>query len=212
MRKKRHGHINETRPFLNGKAQREHFSFHTWKWLHHKENNAIFPERWQSFDLFNEDVGERPSPGHRLCLIDESQTHCKENVLWLTYKEERELRKEQKRKLELDNRRNGIVTKLVINNRKQKRCGLTKQEYERMVAAAGDVCEICRRPERLVRRGKVYRLSVDHDHKTGHIRGILCTMCNAAIGQMDDSIEILTSAIEYLSRHKTPQNLRGEGI
>ena len=39
---------------------------------------------------------------------------------------------------------------------------------------------------------------IDHDHKTGHVRGLLCYYCNTGIGNFDDSISRLESAITYL--------------
>jgi len=42
------------------------------------------------------------------------------------------------------------------------------------------------------------KLVVDHDHKTGDIRGMLCHNCNRALGLFKDSVVNLKSAIEYL--------------
>ena len=42
------------------------------------------------------------------------------------------------------------------------------------------------------------RLAVDHNHKTGRVRGILCSFCNTALGKFDDSVGLLARAIEYL--------------
>ena len=42
------------------------------------------------------------------------------------------------------------------------------------------------------------RLAVDHEHSTAEIRGLLCSMCNHAIGYLDDSPELLRRAIDYL--------------
>lgn len=43
---------------------------------------------------------------------------------------------------------------------------------------------------------------VDHDHKTGEIRGLLCNRCNLAIGQFEDNTKTLQNAITYLEKHK----------
>jgi hypothetical protein len=51
------------------------------------------------------------------------------------------------------------------------------------------VCAICGRPE---------PEHVDHDHKTGAVRGILCFNCNGGLGQFRDAIESLTAAAAYL--------------
>jgi hypothetical protein len=41
-------------------------------------------------------------------------------------------------------------------------------------------------------------LSVDHDHRTGKVRGLLCQTCNTGIGALDDSPDLLRRALEYL--------------
>lgn len=48
--------------------------------------------------------------------------------------------------------------------------------------------------------GRNNRLAVDHCHDTGHIRGLLCSRCNTAIGLMCDDTDRLANAIEYLKR------------
>lgn len=77
--------------------------------------------------------------------------------------------------------------------------GVESQTYDELVALQGGRCAICNRPETAMRRGIVKTLSVDHDHATGRIRGLLCHQCNTAIGLMGDSPERLTSAIRYLT-------------
>lgn len=53
-------------------------------------------------------------------------------------------------------------------------------------------CEICKEL-------KISRLmAIDHCHKSGEVRGSLCTKCNSGIGMFNDSIELLMSACEYL--------------
>ena len=73
-----------------------------------------------------------------------------------------------------------------------KKYGLTTDEYEAMVEAAGSRCQICGRPDRSNGR----RLSVDHCHENGHVRGVLCWQCNGALGMIGE--ENLMRAIEYL--------------
>jgi len=41
-------------------------------------------------------------------------------------------------------------------------------------------------------------MAIDHCHKSGEVRGSLCTKCNSGIGMFNDSIELLMSACEYL--------------
>src|SRR5437868_1887298 len=68
------------------------------------------------------------------------------------------------------------------NNRKRhplKRFGLERAEYERLLAGFGSTCGICSNPE--TQRHKK-TLSLDHCHKTGVIRGALCSRCNTLLG------------------------------
>jgi hypothetical protein len=43
-------------------------------------------------------------------------------------------------------------------------------------------------------------LSVDHNHSTGAIRGLLCSRCNTALGMLEDSLDNLEAAKIYLQR------------
>lgn len=79
--------------------------------------------------------------------------------------------------------------------------GIRIADYQAMHAAQGGVCAICRKPETATRGGKVKALAVDHDHRTGALRGLLCAHCNTAIGKFGDDPSILRSAIRYLETH-----------
>lgn len=70
---------------------------------------------------------------------------------------------------------------------------------EAMLAKQGGVCAICKQAEVTVRQGRVMALSVDHDHDTGRIRGLLCNRCNRAIGLFNDDADLLRTAARYLS-------------
>lgn len=45
------------------------------------------------------------------------------------------------------------------------------------------------------------QLHIDHDHKTGKVRKLLCRSCNAALGMCKESIDILKKIIEYIKLH-----------
>lgn len=75
---------------------------------------------------------------------------------------------------------------------------VTVKEYFSMSQRQKDVCAICLQP---CTSGRF--LAVDHDHDNGQIRGLLCTRCNIGLGQFQDSIEILCSAVRYLRKYKT---------
>ena len=83
-----------------------------------------------------------------------------------------------------------------------RRYGLTPEEYDLLLSAQGGGCAICGRPETTrSNNGKsdeIAMLTVDHDHKTGRVRGLLCASHNKGLGCFDDSVETLTAAIRYL--------------
>jgi hypothetical protein len=77
--------------------------------------------------------------------------------------------------------------------------GITLNDYNKMLKEQNNGCAICGNPEtdKEVNK-KVKSLSVDHDHKTGKVRGLLCSKCNKGIGLFQDNIKLLQSAINYL--------------
>lgn len=90
---------------------------------------------------------------------------------------------------------------LKILKRWEKKYGITLEKYNKMLEKQNYVCAICYKPETAYdSRLKITRkLAVDHCHKTGKIRGLLCNRCNLSIGKFEDNIEIIKSVILYLS-------------
>jgi hypothetical protein len=76
--------------------------------------------------------------------------------------------------------------------------GLTLDEYDALVVQQDGVCAICGEPP-VKGRGK--RLVVDHDHQTGRIRGLLCALCNVAIGYLREDPELFDRAKTYLTKN-----------
>lgn len=67
--------------------------------------------------------------------------------------------------------------------------GITEEDFLRMETTQGGVCAICHRPERRKVRGRVTRLSVDHCHKTGRVRGLLCAHCNSKLSLVEQLVD-----------------------
>lgn len=76
---------------------------------------------------------------------------------------------------------------------------ITIELYNKMLKDQDNKCKICNLPEITKNKNGVSKfLSVDHCHKTGKIRGLLCSKCNSFLGMANDNINILKSAIIYL--------------
>lgn len=76
------------------------------------------------------------------------------------------------------------------DRRVQQFYGITPEQYWKIYQAQGGVCAIC-----CIASGKARRLAVDHDHKTGEVRGLLCGPCNQMIGRLGPMA--LIRALEY---------------
>lgn len=86
------------------------------------------------------------------------------------------------------------IQHMCLDCMRDRKYGLELGEYDRMLAAQGDVCAICKG-----HCGRERRLSVDHCHSTGRVRGLLCQNCNAAIGMLKEDVALFFRAVEYLS-------------
>lgn len=79
---------------------------------------------------------------------------------------------------------------------------LTYLQYLEKTVNQKNCCAVCNKPEhRLLKTGDIKPLSVDHNHITGEIRGLLCNDCNSLLGFAKENVEILQSAINYLNRN-----------
>jgi len=80
--------------------------------------------------------------------------------------------------------------------------GITLEQYYAMVGRQENLCAICGYQEtRKNKNGDVARLCIDHCHRTGNVRELLCHSCNTGIGKFMDDINLLKAAIAYLEKH-----------
>lgn len=79
-----------------------------------------------------------------------------------------------------------------------KRYGVTLQEYNYLFEKQNGVCRICSKPETSTNKHGIKQLSINHSHKIGKVRGLLCSKCNCMLGLANDNIDILKEAINYL--------------
>ena len=127
--------------------------------------------------------------GHYTCKVCQKryfQEYCKNN---------QDKRKEGSRKYHKEH-------KLQARSRELKRLfGITLKQYDEMLETQGGVCAICGEPEKgKHQNGKIRRLSVDHNHQTGKVRGLLCVGCNVRLGVLDNK-SFVKKAMKYLGEN-----------
>ena len=96
---------------------------------------------------------------------------------------------------------NGIC-KLCLKNKKEengahlkRNYNLTPEEYNKKLETQNQVCAVCKKLNNPIWR----KLSVDHNHETKQIRGLLCNSCNFIIGLAKEDTIILSELIKYLN-------------
>jgi len=157
-------------------------------------------------DCFREHTGARKKKEYLINETGRECSECGQFKLWPEFHKRKDLstghashcKTCRKKRTRLDTE-NGS-----IRNRELKRqYGITLDGYYKLLKSQDDGCAICGATESGVRQnGVVLYLSVDHNHETGEIRGLLCQKCNAMLGMANDDPVILRTAIEYLC--KTP--------
>jgi len=122
------------------------------------------------------------------------ESHKEERKLFIKqYKEshKEEVSASKKAYEELHKNERGLYFK---DYRLKRTHGITLKERSIMLDKQGGKCAICG-----ICEGDTARpFCVDHDHKTGEIRGLLCHMCNVGLGYFNDDIDALQSAILYI--------------
>ena len=193
MRFRRHGHTELTRPADWG-SREKHPLYHSWSWM--PRSGGRVPE-WDDFWKFVADVGKRPSEVHKLIRNDPSKPFGPQNCYWREGTPAAD-KAAWMRKYRADN------PAKVKGYELKKRFGISVQKYDEMMDAQGGVCAICGNSETMIdKRGLKMSLAVDHCHKTGKVRGLLCKNCNHGLGNFKDDQGLLRKALDYLGKGKT---------
>lgn len=82
----------------------------------------------------------------------------------------------------------------------RRKYGIDLVEYTRLLESQGSVCAICHRPETRVINGQLMPLTVDHNHATKQVRGLLCSNCNVALGLLEESQDRMRQMAAYLGK------------
>lgn len=85
----------------------------------------------------------------------------------------------------------------MANNTLKHNYGITLQDYELILVNQGGKCACCGKTPEIQK----YRLAVDHNHKTGKIRGLLCRNCNVSLGLVKENKDTLLNMIAYLEKY-----------
>ena len=97
--------------------------------------------------------------------------------------------------------------KEVLDRRLKRVFGITVEVYEDMVEKQSNLCAICGKHETRTINHKIKKqivvksLSVDHNHVTGDVRGLLCYRCNLMLGHAHENQDILINTINYIIKH-----------
>ncbi len=169
-------------------------------WFDRRDNRVA---EWDDFWKFVADVSPKPEGQYFLVRLRDAP-YGPDNFKWQAHlkRQEGETRKDwwaRKRQARLAN----IPAMERIRDLKR-RFGLTPDDYQAMVKAQKGVCAVCHKPETSFepKTGTRKSLAIDHCHKSGKIRGLLCWHCNSALGKVEDSIPRLKAMIAYLRKHE----------
>jgi hypothetical protein len=201
-RMERHGDVVQTRSVDWG-AREKHPLYATWTTLLRFKSDLIVSE-WRDLWAFVKDMGDsRPSSEHTLQRLNDDKPFGPGNVYWRENctsgrsEDQKALRASYMKAWYKVNKRT------VLNADMMKRYGIGYDRFEEMLAEQNGVCAICGKEETRVdhRTKQVSRLAIDHDHKTGTVRGLLCHAHNNSLGHFNDNPMVLWSAIKYLAKH-----------
>lgn len=189
-RMKRHGSTEQSRPVDWGMKEK-HPLYHSWGWIKKMRGRHQIETSWEDFWVFVADIGERPSPTHRLTKQDESLGYTKDNLFWkpmLASSSDKSAYARDWRKANPDKAKNSDL---------KARFGISLEEYKTMKESQNNSCAICDKHE----DDMSMSLAVDHNHDTGKVRGLLCSACNTSLGGFQDKEEVLQRAVSYLRSH-----------
>ena len=127
------------------------------------------------------------------------------------YQENKERVRQQKKRWKEENRERYLESerqrywkdpakhsKAVVDSRLRGILGRMGMSWETYVELLARGCAACGAPD----SGNGRRLHVDHDHKTGKFRGLLCASCNTALGLLEDSHIRIDQIAKYLRDHE----------
>jgi hypothetical protein len=128
---------------------------------------------------------------------------CKSCTNQLKSEDHRKHKEERKQKFKDWQTENPEKYYRMMRNSKLKVYGLTIEDYEALLEEQKGVCKICEKPETKGTGRDKGTLAVDHCHRTGKVRGLLCSSCNRGLGFFGDDLLLLNKAVDYLNENST---------
>jgi len=180
-------------------------------WFERKANNDLC-EAWLNFETFIQDVSEKPKEDGKFFVFAKLRINdlfSSDNYQWLAKKlrdpndtdTEHWAKKWQAQR----------VANPTLNRARnyQKKFGLSFEEAGAILKSYNYSCAICGNEETAIdgRTGLKKNLALDHCHATDKLREPLCWRCNATLGKVKDSVELLQKMIDYLNKHKENINV-----
>lgn len=192
FRVRKHATIEQQRPADWG-SREAHPLYGVWTY-HRRVKPGLCEEWYADFWQFVSVVGDKPT-GFTLRRKEPKQPLGPDNWHWkesIKSKSSAEYQRQWRQKNPERDKANNL----------RRQFGLTLADYERMGEVQQWRCAVCNGFETTKDKdGGPRRMPVDHDHKTGKIRALLCTQCNRGLGLFSDSIEKLEAAAAYLRKH-----------
>lgn len=131
---------------------------------------------------------ERLKAAARRHYHENKERHRETNRLW--HQANREKARERARAWY---HRNTFKARTAQRQYRIRKYGLSAEQFDSLLSAQGGVCAICR-----AECSVSSRLSIDHNHLTGQVRGLLCRTCNSGLGFFRESPDLLRTAASYL--------------
>ena len=192
FRHSRHGSIEQPRNTDWG-AKETHPLYQAYHWQRRKPEGMC--QEWSDdFWKFVKAVSPKPD-GHTLRKHNLKKPMAPDNWYWKESTPSKDKAKWQRAWRERNPNK-------VKNMELRKRFGITLEQYRQMSEKQNHKCAICDNHETAVdSKGSERFMAVDHCHKTGKIRALLCSSCNKALGSFRDDPNLLWKAAEYITKH-----------
>lgn len=100
------------------------------------------------------------------------------------------------------NKHNNARYLIKKNKHYLKKYGISYTEFKNKSREQNDLCAICNEPQKIInKKHNLNDLYIDHCHKTGKMRGLICSTCNLGIGQFNDSYDLFIRVARYLKKY-----------